>query len=435
MTADHSLTTSSHPTPSQPAWILATVWILRIAVGLLFIFSGFAKADDLYGSVYKIEEYFAVWDISTPRSLIIVGSMALSGAEFAAGAMLLLGCYKRTCVWLMIAMMLFFLPLTAWIAAADPVPDCGCFGDLWVLSNTATLVKNILITLALIFLAVYNSKVSGVFGAYIQWLVATACSLYIILIAIWGYNIQPMLDFRSFPQGTDLAARAAGESDTEPVYTFIYEKDGARSEFTADALPDTSWTFVDRVLTSGSEDSATDLAAYDTEGENVAADIIAAEGPQLIICIPEIQRADVSATYLINSMSARMQKEGGSTLCLIAADSAGIELWRDLSMAAYPIYSAESTVLKELARGVMPVVFLNDGIIVWKRTASSIDPDEFNSLPDPTFPSLAIDGKALFRNLTLILLAILAVLLMLDRSGKYLTMKKRFRQLTSDSRK
>jgi hypothetical protein len=37
------------------------IWFCRIAVGLLFIFSGLIKANDPLGFSYKLEEYFEVF--------------------------------------------------------------------------------------------------------------------------------------------------------------------------------------------------------------------------------------------------------------------------------------------------------------------------------------------------------------------------------------
>lgn len=65
--------------------------------------------------------------------------MALSGIEFLLGFFMATGCYKRTSAWLMSLIMLGMLPLTLYIWIADPVSDCGGFGDFLVISNFADI--------------------------------------------------------------------------------------------------------------------------------------------------------------------------------------------------------------------------------------------------------------------------------------------------------
>ena len=125
-------------------WI---VWTLRIVVGGVFIMSGLVKDIDLWGFVYKIEEYLTAWGIRQPRSMVVMAALGISGAEFILGAMLATGSYKRTAVWGLLAMMAVMLPLTLYIYIFSPVSDCGCFGDFWKLSNGATFLKNIIILL------------------------------------------------------------------------------------------------------------------------------------------------------------------------------------------------------------------------------------------------------------------------------------------------
>ena len=117
-------------------------------------------------------------------------------------------------------------------------------------------------------------------------------SFYILFVAFFGYNVQPMIDFRRFEPGTDLLASADSsdeESEEEAEYEFIYEKDGREESFTLDNLPDSTWTFVDRRLIGGSE-TVTDGFAVISDGENIAADIIDPEADQFIVTIPDLSK-------------------------------------------------------------------------------------------------------------------------------------------------
>lgn len=420
-------------------WI---VWLLRLAIGITFIVSGLAKSIDPWGFIYKVEEYLHLWNMMQPRSLVLAGAIALSGAEFVLGVLLATGCYKRVAVWLMLAMMAGMLPLTAYIYIADPVADCGCFGDFMIISNGATLLKNIAITAALLYLCVYNRRVAGVYSHYSQWIVGGLCSAYIIFVAFVGYNIQPLADFRSFPVGRNLAVTDDAEGYVAPVMEFVYEKGGETKVFYADALPDSTWIFVDRrekFLEGERKKEVTDLVVTD-EGEDVSAEVISPEGYQLLVLIPEYDRADVAYTYLVNELNSCVETLGGSTVAIIAGDRDDIEEWADLSMADYPIYSGEPTMIKEMARGNLALVGLKDGTIMWKRTAGSVDTDlvektvalDSREADEALFESLGIAGGDILRNLSLALIAALAVLFMLDRSGRLLKWQTRINHLKTE---
>ena len=283
-----------------PMWKRISVWMLRLCVGAVFIMSGLVKMVDLWGFVFKIEEYLAVWQLVQPRTIVFMVAMFVSGYEFVLGTLLAMGCYKRVAPWGLMLTMAVMLPLTAYLWVADPVSDCGCFGDFWKISNAATFWKNVAITVALGVLLKWNAGLKeSLFNPAIQWMVGAWISLYAIIVGLYGYNAQPMLDFRAFPVGAPLVAEANEEDDN---FTLLYEKDGVRKEFPLEALPDSTWIFVDRVPLSGGdnyEEKGGDFAMFDEDGNDVTSEVVDGEGMQLLLVVPEPRRAGVTFSYVV----------------------------------------------------------------------------------------------------------------------------------------
>ena len=111
-------------------------------------------------------------------------------------------------------------------------------------------------------------------------------------------------------------------------------------------LPDSTWTFIDRVDHSQPTTSLTELVAYDLDGNDATSDAVGGEGEEILLIIPQLQRAEMSWTYFLNELSDYMVSHNGRMAALIAGDDASVEAWADISMASYPIYTAEATTLK-----------------------------------------------------------------------------------------
>lgn len=409
------------PTRRRSAMAIV-VWVLRIGVGAVFMLSGLVKAIDVWGTVFKFEEYFTAWDVTMPMPLTVLAAMALCSAEFLGGAMLALGCFRRLSVWLLTAIMAVMLPLSVYIWLADPVSDCGCFGEFLILSNGATFAKNIVITVALVYLILYNRKVSYLFHPYSQWICGVACLVFATLVELYGFNVQPMIDFRSFGVGTSLSDDESDSEEEMPEFEFIYEKDGSQSRFTADSLPDSTWTFVDREVVGEDADYAapdkTSVIVSDETGEDVTADVIGPDGLQMLVVVPQYQRADLYYVSFTNELDDMMARVGGSLVMLSDIPTDSIAGFRDMSLVDFPIYHAESTVLKELSRGVVSVVLLRDGVIRWKRNMTMIDVEALVEAPDTeaALEALKPDGADALTQWALALTALLLAVLIFDKA-------------------
>lgn len=348
------------------------VLVLRILVGSVFAFSGFVKAIDPWGVFYKFEDYVSAlgWEWLSP--FLAFGAFAVSVFEFVLGVILIVGAYRRFSSWLALALMTVMTPLTLWLALTGSVADCGCFGDAVVLSNWATFWKNIVLLAAVIYLLLFNVRVGNLYSPGIQWIVTTITLAFVIVVACYGYFVQPMIDFRPYKIGKELIPI----TDTvDEDFVFVYEKGGVREEFGIDEIPnDSTWNFVER------RDKKTQNVDSDTGGnlvlrnndEDVTWNVLKQEGEQIVLVFSDMEDIDITYTYLINIIDDFARKSGVDIIGATGAGTDEIEEWNDLSMAAYPIYNADDTELKMLARGNPAVVYLRDGKVVWKRTLQSI---------------------------------------------------------------
>ena len=175
----------------------AAKWVtvfMRVAVGAVFIFSGFSKAIDPWGTLYKFDDYLAALSISVWPNLELVGVFGLCAIEFLTGVFLMFGCFRRSISIVAAIIMAILLPLTLWIAINNPVADCGCFGDVFVLSNWATFWKNVVISAGVAWLTVYNKRCGCLIPPALQWIAFVVSALFIVVIELFGYISQPLLD-------------------------------------------------------------------------------------------------------------------------------------------------------------------------------------------------------------------------------------------------
>ncbi len=402
--------------------IKTITWLARLVVGATFIFSGFTKAIDPWGFIFKMEEYLGIWGMSQPRSLIVAAAILIPTVEFLGGVGVLTGCYRRLSLVVTSAFMAMFLPLTFYIWIKNPVSDCGCFGDAWVLSNGATFLKNVVVTALIALLWKWNMKVPTLYLRPVQWLPMTCSTFYIMIIALLGYNIQPILDFRPYPIGTNLAAAEDNiNAGSEETPMFVYEKDGEERTFGPDNIPeDTTWHFVKRI--EGTESTALadaeGFAIYDGDDE-VTDYVIESEGDQIILVIPEPKRAELSYTLTINEIEKMAEERGIGMMALVGGDSEDVEEWMDLSMAAYPCYTSDDTTLKALARGPMALVYVRNGHILQKRSLAMIDLEQLG--PDRSAPLETLldwNPKRLLAKLTCGLIVVFVILFLVQ--GKHI---------------
>lgn len=356
-------------TDSKSFIIKTVTWILRVLCGGLFVFSGFVKAIDPWGTFFKIEEYLGAFGLPMPFAIMRMAVFGLCAVEFIVGCFLLLGCFRKSCPVFAGLLMMFFLPLSLWIATENPVADCGCFGDAWQVSNWFSFWKNVVITAGIGWLLKYNISTGCLISPYFQWLAVVASGIFIVLIELIGFFYQPLIDFRNYPKGTNLFA--------------THEADDYHG---------------------------IDVFDIDT-GDDLTEEADISSGKELVVMIPKVSMVSPATTWKLNSLYEWSQENDVKMIGVVSGSKEEIEEWEDLSMAEYPLYLADDTAIKEVVRGNPGVVYVVDGKIVWKTTLASIDVDDFLSgdfAGDAA--SLGRDNEAILKNISVIYLIVMGFL-------------------------
>lgn len=232
--------------------------ILRVIFGTVFMFSGFVKAVDPWGTAYKIEEYLSAfsmgWLSENISFLPITVSVILCCAEFMLGVLMFFGFFRKLIKPTAVVFMVFFTVLTFIDALTNRVSDCGCFGDAVKLTNWETFWKNIVLDALLAGIYLCERKISFANSRVNSKLLTVFFSLMILLFAIYNSVYEPVIDFRAWKIGNQMVA--IGEDKTPPASFATYKNNatGEVKEFETEDLMEayqknpnfaSEWTFVD----------------------------------------------------------------------------------------------------------------------------------------------------------------------------------------------
>lgn len=371
-------------------------WLARLAAGGVFMLSGGAKSVDPWGTLYKVEDYLAALGVHVWPNLELIGVFGLCALEFLIGIFFIFGCFRKSTPIMAAMVMAFMLPFSLWIAIKNPVADCGCFGDAFIISNWATFWKNVVLSMIILFLLKYNKRGKWLVTPALQWLMFLASGVFIVCVELVGYISQPLIDFRPYSIGTPLISGDVSEENT-PHFIFIYEKDGKRVEFGEnDEMPseDDGWVFIDRKEVSSQSITSKNikdktLRIWERDGEDdVTDEVISSSGEEILVMIPEISKVSPATTWKLNSLYEWAIQHDVEMIGVVAGNENDVKAWEDWSMASYPIYTADDTQIKEVVRGNPGIVYLVDGYVEWKSTLTAINIDDFLS------PETSADGKS-----------------------------------------
>ena len=287
--------------------------IARTLLALTFLFSGFVKAVDPLGTVYKIQDYLhegfgGVFQWAIPAAG--VAAVCLIALEWLLGIAMLLNVRTQWTSWITLLFYCIMTPLTLYIAIANPVSDCGCFGDALVITNWQTFWKNIILLLLSICLVICRKAIPELFSWWMEIIIALAALGSVAGIMGYSYTHLPQIDFRPYKVGNHIPTLMEIPDDAEVdqyEITLIYAKDGKEQTFTLENYPkgDPEWTFVDQksvLIKKGYVPPIHDFEIETLEGDYITQDILESEEPIALVVMYDLTKTDTTQLEKIMHM-------------------------------------------------------------------------------------------------------------------------------------
>ena len=355
--------------------------LCRIIVAVTFIFSGFVKAIDPIGTQYKLQDYLGAIGMAgiLPNWTLLAVAVFLAAIEFCIGIFLLFAIQRRLISKLTVAFMAFMTMVTVWIVVADPVKDCGCFGDALHLTNTETLIKNIVLLVCSLVIMYRPLAMFRFVSKSNQWIVTNYTIVFILVSSGLSLYYLPIFDFRPYhigvniPRGMEIPK---GAKLPQFKTTFIMEKNGQRKEFTLDNYPDASWKFIDSKTVQTSEGYIPpihDFSITDNKtGLDLTNSVLSHKGYTFLLIAPHLETADDSNFGDIDRLYEYVQSYDIPFYCLTASTTKAIKRWIDLTGAEYPFCITDEAVLKTIIRSNPGLLLLKDGTIINKWSHNNL---------------------------------------------------------------
>ncbi len=322
--------------------------VCRLVLAVAFILSGFVKAVDPLGTQYKIHDYLTAWGLASvvPDFVTLAVSVVQSSAEFFLGICLLFAIRRRLVSLIVLILMVVMTLLTLWLAIANPISDCGCFGDALVLTNWQTFWKNVVLLAAAIVVRRYPLDMGRIISRSNQWIVMNY-SAFFILVIIAGRSLYtlPQFDFRPYHIGTNLR---------EGWQRMIDGEDSPYAEFFIESMD---------------------------EGEDITEQVLQDKGYTFLLVSPHLEQADDSQLDELNRLYEYSQEHGYKFYCLTASGQRGISRWQDITGAEYPFCLTDETTLKTVIRSNPGLLLLKDGVIIQKWSHNTLPTAEETSGP------------------------------------------------------
>jgi uncharacterized membrane protein YphA (DoxX/SURF4 family) len=366
----------------------------RFLVGVLFIFSGLVKADDPLGLSYKMQEFFEVWNFHWLDNYTLAFSILMIVFEIVAGVAILLGWRMKLFSWLLLGLIVFFTFLTGYAYLSGKVRECGCFGNCIPLTAGQSFAKDLVLLVLIFFLFFQKGKIRSSLSSPSSMAVLLLSAIFSIALQWYVLVHLPVVDCLPYQVGTNIPEKMKpppGAIPDSTVITFVYEKNGQKTEFTADKFPadfGDSYKFInryDKLIRKGNAEAAIkDFALITAGGTDTTQELLQQKGYKLMLFTKGFQEESPDWNKGFSVILA-MAKSKKLPVYFITGDYENVAAWADKQGIGgnVTVLKCDATAIKTAARANPTLYLLKGGFILHKWSYADFEralPD-INALP------------------------------------------------------
>jgi uncharacterized membrane protein YphA (DoxX/SURF4 family) len=372
------------------------LWICRLFVGFLFIFSGLIKANDPVGFGYKLQEYFHVFGMNAMNDYSTWIAIVICAFEIILGALLLLGIAGRKVAWGLLLLIIFFTFLTFYSAFFEVVTSCGCFGDAIPLTPWQSFSKDLVLLAFILVIFIKKDKIQSLIKSKFTSNLLT----FLVIILSFGTGIYtmsylPFIDFLPYKEGNNIPEQMTipeGAPQDEYVHTYnLKNSNTGESKKMTDKeymdqkiWEDESWEIIGEPETvfvkKGYERPISDLIISDAEGNDITEQIVHNPYYNFIVVSVDVTKLSPS-DYLdfdkINQTIRDISNEENIGAILLTSSAANdVQYLDDQLDLILETFYADAVPLKSMVRSNPGVLLMHNGTVIKKWSKNSFPSKE-----------------------------------------------------------
>ncbi|WP_158825295.1 BT_3928 family protein [Mucilaginibacter lacusdianchii] len=360
----------------------ALIWFCRIAVGLLFIFSGLIKANDPLGFSYKLQEYFEVFHLTFLDGLALSLSIILCALEMILGFALILGLCIDAVSWGLLLLIIFFGFLTFYSAFFKVVQTCGCFGDAIPLTPWQSFGKDMLLLVLVLVPFFYRKSMRPLVSAKteVRWLIAA--TVIALGVGFYTYNFLPVIDFLPYKVGNNIPEQmktppGAQPDEYELTYALKNKATGATKsindkEYLKSGIwKDNNWQIQGdperRLVKKGFTPKIQDLVIHDAQGNDYTQELLSNPFYSVFIVAYDLKHTNEAAINRLNALAINLtQNYNIRTVLLTAAVPEEAAAFVKAHRLVSEVFYADGVPLKTMVRANPGVMLIKNGTVINK---------------------------------------------------------------------